>query len=240
MYRVECKCMLKRDDRFVMGEGRAELLRWIKEEGSISSAAKKMDMSYRHAWGTIKKMEKNSGEKLVKSRRGGDKERGSSLTPAAEQLLRDYEDLKKEHKDRVYRNPALTVDGIITKDEEILLIERKNPPFEGCYALPGGFVEYNEKVEDGVVREIEEETGLKTRVDQLVGVYSSPDRDPRGHIVSTVFSLEIIAGEIKGSSDALSADFFLFSKLPELAFDHDKIIQDFRAGRDSNRINLET
>ncbi len=223
--------MLKKDDQFVMGEGRAELLRRVDEEGSISSAAEKMDMSYRHAWGTIKKMEENYGEKLVESKRGGDKDRGSSLTLAAEQLLRDYEDLKKEHKDRVYRNPALTVDGIITKDEEILLIERKNPPFEGRYALPGGFVEYNEKVEEAVVREIEEETGLKTKVDQLLGVYSSPDRDPRGHIVSTVFSLDVTAGKVKGGSDAISADFFKFSKLPELAFDHDKIIQDFRSSR---------
>jgi len=217
---------------FVLGEGRAKLLRFIERTGSISRAAEKMDMSYRHAWGIIRKIEESAEEELVESQRGGSNERGSVLTPAAKQLLKDYEDLKDEHKGGVYRNPSLTVDGIVTRKDKILLIERKNPPFKGCYALPGGFVEYNETVEKAVLREVEEETGLKTEIKKLIGVYSSPERDPRGHMVSSVFSLDIIGGELVGGSDAVSADFFSLKDLPNLAFDHDKIIEDFRADKE--------
>ncbi|MFP4608966.1 MAG: NUDIX domain-containing protein [Candidatus Aenigmatarchaeota archaeon] len=224
---MECKCMLKKDDEFIMGEGRAELLKLVEETGSISRAAEEMDMSYRHAWGTLRKMEKSANEELIKSQRGGDKDRGSTLTPAGKQLLKDYEALKEEHTATVYRNPSLTVDGIVTKEEKILLIERKNPPFKGCYALPGGFVEYNERVEDAVIREVEEETGLKTEIEKMVGVYSDPERDPRGHMVSVVFSLDITDGELAGGSDAVSADFFGIDDLPGLAFDHEEIIQEF-------------
>ncbi len=227
MYRLECKCMLMKDDKFILGEGRAELLKHIEETGSISAAAEKMDMSYRHAWGVIQKIENSIEEKLVKTQRGGNEERGSVLTPAGKQLISDYTAMKKEHKDRVYRNPSLTVDGVVTKKNDILLIKRKNPPFKGSYALPGGFVEYNEPVEEAVLREVEEETGLKTEIEEMIGVYSSPDRDPRGHMVSTVFSLNKADGELKGGSDAASAKFFDLDDLPELAFDHRQIIEDF-------------
>jgi len=227
MYELECKCMLKKDGRFVLGDGRKELLEYIDKEGSISEAAKKMDMSYRHAWGVIRKIEKAADEEIVKSQRGGDSSRGSVLTPAGKRLIQDYHELKKEHKQNVYRNPSLTVDGIILKNEKILLIKRKNPPFKGGYALPGGFVEYGEKVENAVVREVEEETGLLTKIDRLVGVYSSPDRDPRGHMVSIVFSLKVTGGSLEGCSDAESADYFEIDDLPPLAFDHGDIIADF-------------
>ncbi|MEF8874975.1 MAG: NUDIX domain-containing protein [Candidatus Thermoplasmatota archaeon] len=221
-----------KDDEFVMGKGRARLLRFIEKTGSISCAAEKMDMSYRHAWGIVREIEESAGEELVKSQRGGSNERGSILTPAGKQLLEDYEALKDEHSENVYRNPSLTVDGIVTKEDEILLIERKNPPFEGCYALPGGFVEYNERVEDAVIREVKEETGLRTEIENMVGVYSSPDRDPRGHMVSIVFSLDTVGGELTGGSDAASAAFFSFKNLPDLAFDHDEIIDDFHLDKD--------
>lgn len=227
MYELECKCMLKKNGKFVLGEGREELLEWVDEKGSISKAAKEMDMSYRHAWGIIKEIEQAADEDIVKSQRGGSEGRGSVLTPAGKRLLQDYRELKKEHKENVYRNPSLTVDGVVTEDGKILLIERKNPPFKEKYALPGGFVEYEESVEKAVTREVEEETGLKTKVEELIGVYSSPDRDPRGHMVSTVFSLEISGGELEGGSDAESAEYFKIDDLPELAFDHKKIIIDF-------------
>ena len=128
----------------------------------------------------------------------------------------------------VYKTPKLTVDGVILENGEILLIKRKGEPFKGKWALPGGFVEYNEKVEDAVIREIREETGVNAEIKELVGVYSDPKRDPRGHTVSIVFLLDIISGEIKCGDDACDAKFFNLKKLPDLSFDHDIIISDVK------------
>lgn len=125
-----------------------------------------------------------------------------------------------------YKSPKLTADGAIIKDGKILLIERKNEPFKGKWALPGGFVEYGEKVEDAVVREVNEETGLDTKIIDIVGVYSDPSRDPRGHIVTVVYLLEILDGEIKVSDDAADAKFFDLNDLPKLAFDHNVVLKD--------------
>ena len=125
-----------------------------------------------------------------------------------------------------YKGPKLTVDGVVLSDGKILLIKRKNDPFKGKWALPGGFVEYGEKVEDAVLREIREETGLMTGINKIFGVYSDPNRDPRGHTVSIVFLLEIIAGDLKGSDDASDAKFFKLDELPDLSFDHEYIIND--------------
>jgi 8-oxo-dGTP diphosphatase len=127
--------------------------------------------------------------------------------------------------------PSLTVDGIVVIENRLVLIQRKNEPFKGMWALPGGFVEFKERVEDAVVREMEEETGLKTRVHALVGVYSDPDRDPRGHTVSAVFHLEKIGGELRAASDAKNVDLFSLDELPELAFDHSDIVDDFKKMR---------
>jgi len=126
-----------------------------------------------------------------------------------------------------HQSPRLTVDGIIIYDDQIVLIKRKIPPFEGLYALPGGFVEAGETVETAVVREVEEETGLVTAIKRLVGVYSEPDRDPRGHTVSVVFELEVRGGELKAGDDAATAELFDCDNLPELAFDHGKILMDY-------------
>lgn len=124
----------------------------------------------------------------------------------------------------------LTVDALIKKGNEIVLIKRKNPPYKGCFALPGGFVEYGESVEKAVVREAFEETNLEVKVEELVGVYSGPDRDPRGHTVGIVFLCAIISkeSELKGGDDAESAEFFRIDEALKmnLAFDHEKIIKD--------------
>ncbi len=226
MYYLECKCMLKKDGRFILGKGRADLLKTIERTGSMSEAAKEKGMSYRHAWGRVKRIEESLGEKVIITHRGGKDKGGSELTETGKKLLEDYEELKKQHKEKVFKKPSLTVDGIISKEDKILLIRRKNDPFKGRYALPGGFVEYGETVEDAVLREIKEETGLSTEINNLIGVYSDPDRDPRGHTVSVVFDLKIKKGKLESSSDALSADFFPMEDLPELSFDHKKIIQD--------------
>ena len=125
-----------------------------------------------------------------------------------------------------FKSPKLTVDGIIIEDKKILLIKRKNNPFKEKWALPGGFVEYGEKTEDAVIREIFEETGLKTKIKDLIGVYSDPDRDPRGHTVSVVYLLDVYSGVLKSGDDASEARFFDLKDLPELSFDHDIIIKD--------------
>jgi len=124
------------------------------------------------------------------------------------------------------KNPALTVDAIILKDGEIVLIQRKGEPFQGQYALPGGFVEYGETVEAALRREVFEETGLVVEVRSLVGVYSDPRRDPRGHVVSVAFTAAIVGGVLAGDSDAAKAMLWDITKLPPLAFDHGQIVQD--------------
>ncbi|MEI7827795.1 MAG: NUDIX hydrolase [Euryarchaeota archaeon] len=124
------------------------------------------------------------------------------------------------------KNPALTVDAIILKDGEIVLIQRKGEPFQEQYALPGGFVEYGETVEAALRREVFEETGLVVEVRSLVGVYSDPRRDPRGHIVSVAFTAAIVGGVLAGDSDAAKAMLWDITKLPPLAFDHGQIVQD--------------
>ena len=128
------------------------------------------------------------------------------------------------------KSPKLTVDGIVLKDGKILLIKRKNQPFENMWALPGGFVDYGEKTENAVIREMFEETGLKTEINHLVGVYSDPNRDPRGHTVSVVYLLDVCNGELKGGDDALEAKFFDLNNLPDLSFDHEYIIKDALGG----------
>jgi 8-oxo-dGTP diphosphatase len=121
--------------------------------------------------------------------------------------------------------PLLAADAVIFYAGGIVLIERDNPPFAGSYALPGGFIEIGETVEAAAVREAQEETGLDIELLGLVGVYSDPARDPRGHVVSIAF-LARGRGDIFAGSDARAARIFSLNSLPDLAFDHGKIISD--------------
>ncbi|MDI9645338.1 MAG: NUDIX hydrolase [Archaeoglobales archaeon] len=121
---------------------------------------------------------------------------------------------------------TLTVDAIIPYEGKIVLIRRLNDPYKGYYALPGGIVEYGERVEDAVLREVEEETGLKGEIYKLVGVYSDPKRDPRGHFVSICFVVLPRGGELKAGSDAKEVALFNLDSLPKLAFDHEKMLKD--------------
>ena len=126
------------------------------------------------------------------------------------------------------KGPALTVDGIIIDGDKILLVRRGREPFEGLYALPGGFVELGETTEQAVVREVLEETGVRTRVKRLFGVYSEPSRDPRGHTASVVYVLAPLTKRAKGGDDASEAKWLPLGELPsKLAFDHSRIISDF-------------
>jgi len=120
---------------------------------------------------------------------------------------------------------TLTVDAIIPYQGKLLLIKRKNEPYEGFYALPGGIVEYGESVEDALFREIREEVGLRGKIYKLVGIYSDFARDPRGHFVSACF-IFLPEGKPKAGSDAKEVELFGLGSLPELAFDHKKMIED--------------
>jgi 8-oxo-dGTP diphosphatase len=124
------------------------------------------------------------------------------------------------------RTPLLTVDGVVVEDGAVLLIRRRHPPYAGRYALPGGFVDVGETVEAAVVREVREETGLDTAIERLLGVYSDPARDPRGHTVSVTYLLRRLGGTLAGADDADDARFFRLDALPELAFDHAHILAD--------------
>lgn len=127
-----------------------------------------------------------------------------------------------------YRNPALTVDTIIIDDNKIVLVKRLNDPYKNHWALPGGFVEYGEKVESAAIREAKEETGLDIELDKLVGVYSDANRDPRGHTVTVAYTAHIVGGKLQSDSDAKDAKFVSIDSLDfdNLAFDHDIIIQE--------------
>lgn len=130
----------------------------------------------------------------------------------------------------VRKTPSIAVDAIVEKDEKILLIKRKNQPYRGQWALPGGFVDYGECVEDALKREVREETNLEVIEDQLFGVYSDPSRDPRGHVISICFKVNC-NGILKGGDDAEDARFFSKNEISslELAFDHNRIINDYRS-----------
>jgi 8-oxo-dGTP diphosphatase len=122
--------------------------------------------------------------------------------------------------------PKIMVDVIVSSEEgHILLIRRGSDPYEGYWALPGGFVEVGETLEEAAAREAEEETGLEVEIIRLVGVYSDPDRDPRGHNVSCAYLARAQSGELSAATDADEVA-FLDPSTVELAFDHEKIIAD--------------
>jgi 8-oxo-dGTP diphosphatase len=123
------------------------------------------------------------------------------------------------------QGPFLTVDGIIDYQNGIVMIERRNPPFG--WALPGGFVDYGESVEQAVVREVKEETNLDFVDFKQFGVYSDPKRDPRFHTVGVVFT-GIGKGKLAAGDDAKTARIVTAGSLPkEIPFDHRKIIGDY-------------
>jgi len=127
-----------------------------------------------------------------------------------------------------HRNPVPTVDIIIRIGDSVVLVERANPPLG--WALPGGFVDYGETLEEAARREAYEETGLEVHDLTQFHSYSDPDRDPRQHTISTVFTARA-EGHPRGGDDARSARLFPLDKLPELVFDHRRILDDYRRSR---------
>ncbi|MBQ2353739.1 MAG: NUDIX hydrolase [Methanobrevibacter sp.] len=128
-----------------------------------------------------------------------------------------------------HKNPSLTTDIFIhDNNSNFILIKRKNDPFKDCWALPGGFVEYGECVETAAIREAKEETSIDIELEDLIGVYSKPDRDPRGHTVTVAYTAHGDLNSRRADSDAKDIGIFSKDELNEIkiAFDHEKIIND--------------
>ena len=128
-----------------------------------------------------------------------------------------------------YPRPAVTVDLVVFSSDtlDVLLIQRKHPPFEGHWALPGGFIEMEETLETSARRELAEETGVTDVALTEVGAFGAPSRDPRGRVITIAYAavVEKSTLNVKAGSDASEAAWFPNTELPELAFDHTEIIQ---------------
>lgn len=125
------------------------------------------------------------------------------------------------------KTPLLTVDCVVVDSEgRILLIRRKNAPFEGQYALPGGFVDIGETVEAAAKRELMEETGVKAGKLRLIGVYSDPARDNRGHTCSVAYLTIVKTPKAAAGDDAAEVAWIANWRREKLAFDHRKILTD--------------
>ena len=128
-----------------------------------------------------------------------------------------------------YRNPFPTVDIIIQIENKIVLIERRNPPLG--WALPGGFVDYGETLEEAAIREAKEETGLEIANLRQFRAYSDPGRDPRQHNISMVFTAKG-NGNPEAGDDAKNVQLFPIERLPDqLCFDHQQILNDYISGK---------
>ncbi len=130
------------------------------------------------------------------------------------------------------RIPVLTdnknSDGIVN-ETLVLLIRRGNEPFKNMWALPGGFIEMEELLEEACKRELLEETGIKVEKMTQFKTYDEVDRDPRHRTISVVFLAELEDRvEVEGGDDAIQADWFCLDSLPQLAFDHQRILEDFK------------
>lgn len=129
-----------------------------------------------------------------------------------------------------YARPALTVDCVVFGYEEgqlrLLLIQRAQPPFEGRWALPGGFVEMDEDLETAARRELEEETGVKRIFLEQLSAFGDPGRDPRERVVTVAWwaMIRLSDQKVRAADDAREAEWFSIEELPALAFDHDRIV----------------
>lgn len=137
-------------------------------------------------------------------------------------------------KKKKYRNPVPTVDIIIETGRGIVLIERRNAPYG--WAIPGGFVDYGETLEDAARREAKEETSLDVTLKKFLYSYSNPARDPRQHTISAVF-IATAKGTPQAADDAKNLRIFKPSELPkEMAFDHAQILTDYLKFRKTGRL----
>ena len=132
-----------------------------------------------------------------------------------------------------YPRPLVTVDVVVftsqTTRQDVLLIQRGQEPFQGAWALPGGFVEMDESLEEAAIRELEEETGLEVVYLEQLQTYGDPGRDPRGRVISVAYCTLLPSRSIQhiqGGGDASQARWYPVDELPDLVFDHNQIITD--------------
>ena len=136
------------------------------------------------------------------------------------------EELKYCYK---YPHPSVTTDCVIFgfdgKKLQVLLVQRGNEPYKGCWAFPGGFMNMDESAEEGALRELQEETGLKDAYIRQFHTFTAPQRDPRERVITIAYYALVRIQEVKGEDDAIDARWFTLERIPQLAFDHDQILQ---------------
>ena len=137
------------------------------------------------------------------------------------------EELKYHYK---YPHPSVTTDCVIFGFDgtrlDVLLIERGNDPYKGCWAFPGGFLNMDESALEGAKRELYEETGLRDAYIHQFHAFSAPDRDPRERVISIAYFALVRLTDVKAGDDAAKAQWFPLDEIPPLAFDHDKMLRE--------------
>ena len=137
------------------------------------------------------------------------------------------EELKYYYK---YPHPSVTTDCVIFGFDgtrlNVLLIERGNDPYKGCWAFPGGFLNMDESALEGAKRELYEETGLRDAYIHQFHAFSAPDRDPRERVISIAYFALVRLTDVKAGDDAAKAQWFPLDEIPPLAFDHDKMLRE--------------
>ena len=127
------------------------------------------------------------------------------------------------------KSPILTVDGIFLENGKVLLVKQAKYLFFGSWVIPGGHVEYGERVEEAIKREMKEELGVSVKIKKLFGVYSDPKRDPRYHTVSVVYLLKKGRGKVRLNEESSEFKYFSLKNLPKkIGFDHRKILNDLK------------
>ncbi len=235
-FEIDCDIKLRRDGEVIVDPQRALFLKMIDDTRSLDQATEGLGLSMGQAKIWLNLMEAAVGSPIVSFRPDGE----VILTEAGRSLRADFETrsaMAKSQVQNLWKKPWVTTDCIMMIEDQVVLIKRGREPFKGRYALPGGIVEYGESVEECVVREMEEETGLRAKVLDLVGVYSAGNRDPRGHFITLAFNLQHVGGTLRGGDDAAEAALFPLEDLPEMAADHSTILSEALLKRDRYRSN---
>ncbi|MGI9009996.1 MAG: NUDIX domain-containing protein [Nitrososphaeraceae archaeon] len=130
---------------------------------------------------------------------------------------------------KIYKNPIPTVDAIIQNSSSILLVKRVKDPYKNLFGLPGGFVNEGETIEEAIVREVYEETSFEVHPIEILGVYSDPTKDPRGHMLTVVFIVLVVRGNPTTGDDINEISWMPINKINDIdiAFDHKLIINDY-------------